>query len=149
MYIHVGTAWRLKGHNPDLKGFRCVQLHNVWWQQISIPHCSWKKGHLSGVNTTGFYLKCPVVFVFVYIYIHCLFNVSLCLYVHVLLYPKGFLYAIKIIIFINFAPLFILWYSDEPYVNSLLWRLTPSSCRYRMMWFTELSWLFLLALGYL
>jgi hypothetical protein len=30
MYIHVGTAWRLKGHNPGLKGFRCVQLHNVF-----------------------------------------------------------------------------------------------------------------------
>jgi hypothetical protein len=30
------------------------QLHNVWWQQIPIPHCSWGKGHLSGVNTTGF-----------------------------------------------------------------------------------------------
>jgi hypothetical protein len=31
MYIHVGTAWawRLKGHNPGLKGFRYVQLHNV------------------------------------------------------------------------------------------------------------------------
>jgi hypothetical protein len=54
MYIHVGTAWRLKGHNLGLKGFRCVQLHNVWWQQIPIPHCSWEKGHLSGVNTTGF-----------------------------------------------------------------------------------------------
>ena len=64
MYIHVGTAWWLnpvKGHNPGLKGFRCVQLHNVWWQQIPIPHCSWGKGHLSDVNTTGFYLKCPVV----------------------------------------------------------------------------------------
>jgi hypothetical protein len=33
----------LKGHNPGLKGFRCVQLHNVWWQQIPIPHCSWEK----------------------------------------------------------------------------------------------------------
>jgi hypothetical protein len=43
MYIHVGTAWRLKGDNPGLKGFRCVQLHNVWWQQIPIPHCSWEK----------------------------------------------------------------------------------------------------------
>jgi hypothetical protein len=84
MYIHVGTAWRLKGHNPDLKGFRCVQLHNVWWQQISIPHCSWKKGHLSGVNTTGFYLKCPVVFVFVYIYIYivCLMSVYVCMYMY-------------------------------------------------------------------
>ena len=64
MYIHVGTAWWLnpvKGHNPGLKGFRCVQLHNVWWQQIPIPHCSWGKGHLSDVNTTGFYLKCPGV----------------------------------------------------------------------------------------
>ena len=61
MYIHVGTAWRLKGHNPGLKGFRCVQLHNVWWQQIPIPHCSWEKWHLSGVNTTEFYLKCPFV----------------------------------------------------------------------------------------
>ena len=61
MYIHIGTAWWLKGHNPGLKGFRCVQLHNVWWQQIPIPHCSWEKGHLSGVNTTGFQLKCPVV----------------------------------------------------------------------------------------
>ena len=61
MYIHVGTAWWLKGHNPGLKGFRCVQLHNVWWQQIPIPHCSWEKWHLSGVNTTWFYLKCPVV----------------------------------------------------------------------------------------
>jgi hypothetical protein len=20
-----------------------VQLHNVWWQQIPIPHCSWEK----------------------------------------------------------------------------------------------------------
>jgi hypothetical protein len=39
MYIHVGTAWQLKGHNPGLKGFRCVQLHNFWWQQIPIPHC--------------------------------------------------------------------------------------------------------------
>jgi hypothetical protein len=57
MYIHVGTAWWLKGHNPGLKGFRCVQLHNVWWQQIPIPRCSWEKGHLSGVNTTGFYLN--------------------------------------------------------------------------------------------
>jgi hypothetical protein len=57
MYIYVGTAWRLNGHNPGLKGFRCVQLHNVWWQQIPIPYCSWEKGHLSGVNTTGFYLK--------------------------------------------------------------------------------------------
>ena len=57
MYIYVGTAWRLNGHNPGLKGFRCVQLHNVWWQQIPIPYCSWEKGHLSGVNMTGFYLK--------------------------------------------------------------------------------------------
>ena len=66
MYIHVGTAWWLnpvKGHNPGLKGFRCVQLHNVWWQQIPIPHCSWEKGHPSDVNTTGFYLKCPVVYI--------------------------------------------------------------------------------------
>jgi hypothetical protein len=39
MYTHVTTAWRLKGHNPGLKGFRCVQLRNVWWQQIPIPHC--------------------------------------------------------------------------------------------------------------
>ena len=61
MNIHFGTALRLKGHNPGLKGYRCVQLHNVWWQQIPIPHCSWEKGLLSGVNTTGFYLKCPVV----------------------------------------------------------------------------------------
>jgi hypothetical protein len=29
MYIHVGTAWRLKGHNPGLKGFRCVQLQSL------------------------------------------------------------------------------------------------------------------------
>jgi hypothetical protein len=47
MYMHVGTAWRLKGHNPRLKGFRSVHLHNVWWQQIPIPHCYWEKGHLS------------------------------------------------------------------------------------------------------
>ena len=130
-----GTAWRLKGHNHGLKGFRCVQLHNVWWQQISIPHCSWEKGHRSfwcQYDRILFEMPCCIC-ICLYIYIHCLFNVSLCLYVHVLLYPKGFLYAIKIIIFINFPPLFILWYSDEPYVNSLLWRLTPSSCRYRMM----------------
>jgi hypothetical protein len=25
--IHVGTAWRLKGHNLGLKSFSCVQLH--------------------------------------------------------------------------------------------------------------------------
>jgi len=37
---------------------------------------------------------------YLFIYMHCLFNVNLCLYVHVLLYPKGFLYAIKIIIII-------------------------------------------------
>ena len=43
IHVHVGTVWRLKGHNPGLKGFRCVQLHNVWWQQIPIPHCSWEK----------------------------------------------------------------------------------------------------------
>ena len=45
MYIHVRTAWvwRLKGHNPGLKGFRCVQLHNVQWHKIPIPHCSWGK----------------------------------------------------------------------------------------------------------
>ena len=61
MYIHVGTACRLKGHNPGLKGFRCVQFHNVQWQQIPISHCSWEKLHLSGVNTTEFQLKCPVV----------------------------------------------------------------------------------------
>ena len=42
IHVHVGTSWRLKGHNPGLKGFRCVQLHNVWWQQIPIPHCSWE-----------------------------------------------------------------------------------------------------------
>jgi hypothetical protein len=47
IHVHVGTAWWLKGHNPGLKGFRCVQLHNVWWQQIPIPHCSWEKWHLS------------------------------------------------------------------------------------------------------
>ena len=47
IHVHVGTAWRLKGHNPGLKGFRGVQLHNVWWQQIPIPHCSWEKWHLS------------------------------------------------------------------------------------------------------
>jgi hypothetical protein len=61
---NVYTCWdclALKGHNPGLKGFRCVQLHNIWWQQIPIPHSSWEKGLLSGVNTTGFYLKCPVV----------------------------------------------------------------------------------------
>jgi hypothetical protein len=51
IHVHVGTAWRLKGHNPGLKGFRCVQLHNVWWQQIPIPHCSWEKWHLSNEQT--------------------------------------------------------------------------------------------------
>jgi hypothetical protein len=28
---------------------------------------------------------------YLFIYIHCLFNVSLCLYVQVFLYPKGFI----------------------------------------------------------
>jgi hypothetical protein len=43
IHVHVGTAWRLKGHNPGLKGFRCVQLHNVWWQQIPIPLANRRK----------------------------------------------------------------------------------------------------------
>jgi hypothetical protein len=50
IHVHVWTAWWLKGHNPGLKGLRCVQLHNVWWQQIPIPHSLHNLQHDEGGN---------------------------------------------------------------------------------------------------
>jgi hypothetical protein len=43
IYDHTICIIMFNKANKPHPCFRCVQLHNVWWQQIPIPHCSWEK----------------------------------------------------------------------------------------------------------